>query len=423
MPIEEVIEVAIEMPTASDVLNGDARWSCEATDAVAFLDSLPDDSVDLLFTSPPYELARTYGIGEKMVGGQQWVDWMVRVVSAAAPKVRGLIAVNCEGQTRGYRYSGAPFLLFADLHRAGFNLRKPPIFHRVGIPGSGGPDWLRNDYEPILCVTREGRLPWSDNTACGHTPKWAPGGEMSHMLSDGTRVNQWGKIGSDTGAGNKDADGNIKSNGKARPSHKMTSKGEAKEVPAWLREGMHTGVQNKIKQPKPKNVRETSGIRQRGVANRQVLREGGKLMTAPLPDGTTEVQSYLPPAMANPGNVYEPQYSLSEVYELLKLLEVADESMPEILRLTVGGGQMGHAISHSNEAPFPLDLPTFFVKSFAPPNGVVCDPFSGSGTVCHAAFEHGRRFIGCDLRESQVALCSRRLATVTPSMFSGVAPS
>ena len=36
---------------------------------------------------------------------------------------------------------------FADLKRAGFNMRKPPVFHRVGIPGSGGPDWLRNDYE------------------------------------------------------------------------------------------------------------------------------------------------------------------------------------------------------------------------------------------------------------------------------------
>jgi hypothetical protein len=62
----------------------------------------------------------------------------------------------------------------ADLHRAGFNLRKPPIFNRVGIPGSGGPDWLRNDYEFIVCTTRTGKLPWADNTACGHPPKWAP---------------------------------------------------------------------------------------------------------------------------------------------------------------------------------------------------------------------------------------------------------
>lgn len=47
-------------------------------------------------------------------------------------------------------------------------------------------------------------------------------------------------------------------------------------------------------------------------------------------------------------------------------------------------------------------------------------PFSGSGTTCHAAIEHGRRFVGCDLRASQVELCRRRLASVTPSLLSGV---
>lgn len=78
---------------------------------------------------------------------------------------------------------------------------------------------------------------------------------------------------------------------------------------------------------------------------------------------------------------------------------------------------MGHSASHDNEAPFPLDLPAFFVKSFCPPDGVVCDPWSGSGTTAHAAYENGRRFTGCDIRASQVALTKRRIETVTPTMF------
>lgn len=285
-----------------------ARWSCVVADAIEFLDAQPDDSIDLLFTSPPYELARTYGIGEKMVGGQAWVDWMVRVVRSAAPKVKGLIAINCEGQTRGYAYSGVPFLLFADLYRAGFNMRKPPIFHRVGIPGSGGPDWLRNDYEPIICVTRPGRLPWSDNTACGHEPIYQPGGNPSHRRDDGRRV------------------------------------GTA-----------------------------TKGIR------------GG--------DTQTVSGGYTAPAKANPGNM---------------------------ITISVGGGRMGHALAHENEAPFPLGLPEFFIRSFCRPGGVVCDPFAGSGTTAHAAMIHGRRFIGCDIRESQVKLVARRMRTVTPSMLEAI---
>ena len=91
------------------VISGSKRWHCDCADVLTWLARLPDDSIDLLFTSPPYEAARTYGIGFA-VKGQAWVDWMHEVVKAAAPKVKGLIAIVCEGQTRDFRYSAAPFL-------------------------------------------------------------------------------------------------------------------------------------------------------------------------------------------------------------------------------------------------------------------------------------------------------------------------
>jgi hypothetical protein len=116
----------------------------------------------------------------------------------------------------------------------------------------------------------------------------------------------------------------------------------------------------------------------------------GRMSSMSLPDGTTEIQSYIPPAVANPGNV---------------------------IQVEVGGGLMGHPLCHENEAPFPLKLAEFFVQSFCPPDGVTCDPFSGSGTTAHACLNHGRNFVGCDLRLSQVELTRRRLETVTPGMF------
>jgi hypothetical protein len=352
----------LTIPTTADVLAGRSKWGANVADAVAWLGALPDDSVDLLITSPPYELARTYGIGERMVGGQVWVDWMVAVVKAAAPKVKGVIAINCEGQTRGYRYSGVPFLLFADLLRAGFNLRKPPIFRRVGIPGSGGPDWLRNDYEPVICVTRPGKLPWSDNTACGHPPKWAPGGEMAHRLTDGTRVNQWGKTGTEAGVNGKCHRRRDGDRQKAkRPSHQMTEVGRA-----------------------------TRGSKDGDAVNGD---------------------SYVPPALANPGNVLQQKYTAEEVADMLG-------QPTDVIDCNVGGGQMGHGMAHENEAPFPVELPDFFVRSFCPPGGVVADCFVGSGTVIHAAVEAGRLGIGCDVRGSQVELTARRLRSgISPDLF------
>jgi hypothetical protein len=76
----------------------------------------------------------------------------------------------------------------ADLHRCGVHLRKPPAYRRNGIFGSGSLDWLRNDYEFVVCATNGGRLPWSDNTAMGHEPKYPPGGTPSHQTKNG-RVN------------------------------------------------------------------------------------------------------------------------------------------------------------------------------------------------------------------------------------------
>lgn len=161
----------------SELVNGDC---------LEVMRKMDDDSVDLVFCSPPYEAARSYDIGFKLKD-QAWVDWAFERYVECQRISRGLVAWVVEGQTRKFKYSASPVLLMADLHRAGFKLRKPPIFQRVGIPGSGGPDWLRNDYEFIVC-TSKGRLPWSDNTACGKPPKYAPGGKPSHRMANGRRV-------------------------------------------------------------------------------------------------------------------------------------------------------------------------------------------------------------------------------------------
>lgn len=186
------------MPDWNEVIDGSAKWSVEAGDCLERLAELPADSVDLVLTSPPYDKARTYGIGFDKAG-QAWADWMVHVTKACLRVCTGAVLIVCQGQTKHFSWSASPVLLMADLIRAGVTLRTPQLYHRIGIPGSGGPDYLRNDWEFVICATRGGKLPWSNPVACGHPPKWAPGGEMSNRLSDGSRVNQWGKTGAEAG--------------------------------------------------------------------------------------------------------------------------------------------------------------------------------------------------------------------------------
>lgn len=277
--------------------------------------TLPPHSVDLVFGSPPYEDARTYGIGFNLKG-QMWVDWMVQVYRESLRVCRGLVAFVVQGRTKNYQWSCTPALLIADLHRADICVRNPPIYYRSGIPGSGGPDWLRSDYEWVVCATNGGKLPWSDNTAMGTTPKYKPGGDPTHRLQDGTRV-------------------------RIAPGKGMRVK------------------------------RGTSGGLNHLCEHEQIGSE------------TVEEQPYIPPRIANPGNV-----------------------------IRCPGGHLGSDIAHENEAPFPEKLAEFFIRSSCPPGGTVLDCFGGSGTTAAVAEKHGRNWITIDIRDSQIELIHRRIAEV-----------
>jgi hypothetical protein len=295
-------------------------------DMLEILKTYEDDTFDLVFCSPPYEDLRLYGELGYSLTGQDWVDWSVERYKECYRVCKGLVAWVVEGKTRKFRWSATPALLMADLHRAGVRLRKPPAYHRVGIPGSGGPDWLRNDYEFIVCASK-GKLPWSDNTACGGPPKYAPGGDMSHRTQNGDRVNAVKQL--------------------------------AKNLEVTNRE-----------------------------AAKILGEEFGSATSGTVSGDVQTLRVYIPPEKSNPGNV---------------------------IHCKVGGGLMGSPLAHENEAPFPEKLAEFFVKSFCPPEGIVLDPFCGSGTTLAVAKRLNRHYQGIDIRQSQVDLATRRLECTTNS--------
>lgn len=151
---------------------------------------LETNSVDLTVFSPPYEAARKYAELSFKLSGQDWVDWMFSRFMEAARVTRGIVACVVNGRTRDYEWSCVPALLLADLKRkSGLHVRKPLIFHRDGIAGSGGPDWFRDCYEFILCASKHpGPLDTISNTAMGKPPKYAPGGNPTHRTASDKRV-------------------------------------------------------------------------------------------------------------------------------------------------------------------------------------------------------------------------------------------
>lgn len=328
--------------SVEEVLAGERRFWVEQSDCIDFFRRLPTDSVDLVFGSPPYMDARTYDDGTLPAGAvtvrdcQEWVNWMLDVTEAAVRVSKGLVLWVVSGVQRDKCYWPGCEGLAWEWWKRGNHLWRPCIWWKVdvdeggtGIPGSGGKQWLRNDWEYVLAFKREGWLPWADPLVMGHTPVYdTVGGEMSNRLADGGRANDpWDK----------------------------------------------------------------RGRRQTVTAHRK---HGKKVMYARNADGRRDSEkgeSYTVPKIANPGNCI-------------------------VVKARVGGGHMGSNLCHENEAPFPEDLATFFVRSFCPPKGIVADCFSGSGTTAAVSVRCGRRFVGCDLRESQVALACSRLECETPPL-------
>lgn len=61
-------------------------------------------------------------------------------------------------------------------------------------------------------------------------------------------------------------------------------------------------------------------------------------------------------------------------------------------------------------ATFPPALIEPCVLAGAPFDGLVLDPFTGSGTTAAVALQHGRRFIGCELNPDYIKLAEARIA-------------
>lgn len=147
---------------------------------------LEDDSVDLVFGSPPYEDARTYGIDFDLKG-QDWVDWAMIGFKECLRVSRGLVAWVVEGKgQQTVNWSGTPALLMADLIRSGNPILKPNIYGRYSLPGKFSV--LRNNWEFVVCSSGGKQLPWSDPTAMGGEPVCGPGGNPTARRANGDRL-------------------------------------------------------------------------------------------------------------------------------------------------------------------------------------------------------------------------------------------
>ncbi|MBV9017605.1 MAG: hypothetical protein JO058_18315 [Alphaproteobacteria bacterium] len=70
----------------------------------------------------------------------------------------------------------------------------------------------------------------------------------------------------------------------------------------------------------------------------------------------------------------------------------------------------GSILSFPNRGPWALEP---LIDSFCPRDGIVLDPFAGSGSSLIAARNRGRRFVGIELDPEHYLTASERLAGIS----------
>src|SRR3989339_1603998 len=74
-------------------------------------------------------------------------------------------------------------------------------------------------------------------------------------------------------------------------------------------------------------------------------------------------------------------------------------------------------LKRKHPAVFPDKIPYDFIQCFCPKDGIVLDPFVGSGSTVVTAKQLGRKYIGIDISEEYCELSKERLKTVNEGLF------
>lgn len=179
-------------------------------------------------------------------------------------------------------------------------------------------------------------------------------------------------------------------------------------------------VANVERQPyNPLNARITLGLIGASVGTVPFLMRGEIIWNKAASVGTsTAWGSWRSPSNPTLRDVHE--YIMVYSKEQLKLPKPAKQAQSDITpkefteytkSIWSFGTESAKRIGHP--APFPVELPRRLIKLYTYTDGVVLDPFAGSGSTCVAAKELGRTYVGWEIDPAYVRLAEERLRAVS----------
>lgn len=323
---------------------------------VEVLRQLPSEAIDCAMTSPPYWGMREYsngGIGLES-SYEEYIQELLAVFEQLQRvlKPTGSFWLNLGDAYDKKNMLGLPWrVAIAMTDRQGWILRNDVIWHKVKGGPDNAKDKLRNTHEHVFHFVKQRKGYYYNDGAIRTQPKKA-------------RVVN-GAVVSATGVSGVRYKRQIELSTSLSPAEKVAALEALQKVLADCSEGKLGDFRMVIQ----KQQRSTHSDSSRVSGRAGELEKKGFYFLKYHPDGA----------------------KLSDVWDILP----EDSQKRE-----------GHF------APYPEDLCRIPILATCPEDGLVLDPFVGTGTTCVVAMKLGRKSVGIDLAEDYLETAARRCESI-----------
>jgi DNA modification methylase len=371
------------------------------------LKTLKEKSIDTIITSPPYFQQRDYEV-EKQIGSEknvsEYIDTM-RIWGQECLRVlkdTGSLFLNIGDKYEKKGLQMIPERVCIALCDSGWVLRNKIVWHKPNHMPSSVKDRFCSSWEPVYFFTKDSGKYYSQEYYCDldslreqtktsdkhDFPKTLDLNEYDKWLP---KIEEWNK----THKKNSKFKGGI-NNGASPGARNIVSYSKMrKEITEEQELQVHTYLKEKCKNLKwtAKKLDEHFGYKSK--AGHWLRLDHGRSL--PSPEDFRKLKDLL--------GLEGYDFMMSEHYVLQSVQNNPKGKTPE----DVWSINLTHEKGLEHFAMFPVELPLRILRAFCPPDGIVLDPFAGSGTTGLAAKQLGIQYLLIELNPEFVRLANKRL--------------
>ncbi|MEM3370310.1 MAG: site-specific DNA-methyltransferase [Candidatus Woesearchaeota archaeon] len=391
-------------------------------DVISRLKDIPDKSVNVIVTSPPYWRQRDYGI-DGQIGNEKTPEEYINKMLEVADELKrvltddGAYFLNIGDKYVGKNLQMIPFRLAIEMQKRGWAIRNVLIWRKTNAMPSSIKDRFSNVYEPIFLFVKkpDGYLTPEyyfdlDSVRIPHKTNGGTINVTTTQLPLTLSIEEYEKWKNKNNNG-KGYNGKFKNTNKinlgASPGARLSVFGE------FYSRQRKNKIDSNLELEIIKFIREYR--KRKGISTKEIdkifgykdtaghwfrIDRGGRCL--PKPEDWFKLKEIL--------GIKEDKYDkiMTEEHYVLQTVKPHElgKNPGDVWDFPTGKLQDSHF------AIFPEELPRRAIMACCPKEGVVLDPFVGSGTTLKVAKELNRKSIGIELQKDYLKIIEKRCGII-----------